>query len=447
MRRLSVVLGLATAFACAEGFAPGGSLRLRIVPVFAHPVFELLTGDLNVIRIEVTSLPAPPGGLVADTAVAVDTSGNATATLAVPVDAANEEFAIVVQGVRSSDGTTLYSGTDTITVPNTGGATTATVPVNYVGPCQPGSACTLTLAPDDTVVGPGAAFAIRIAVDSGGTPRAGVPVALTNLSPSLVTLKPPAQLSVSSTATGGVASVLASIRSGAVDTLQVFVSVGQVVSPGYATLRTTAPGNTVQLIAGFGNVTWTSRNSAVATVSGGGVVTAAGPGSTTVVAASPGVTDSVIVAVGNPTPPGQPIALAVIGGRSFPAVPLGQPLSIDALVDLKAVPTDSLGSYNARFSWDPTVLRFDSTGAGGTFDAPTLNADSASGGVLRFASVDANGRGGVQTLVRMWFTAIAPGSASDTLQITEMSAAKTFTDFVRPTDLVVVASGDPTVLP
>jgi len=91
---------------------------------------------------------------------------------------------------------------------------------------------------------------------------------------------------------------------------------------------------------------------------------------------------------------------------------------VDIRVDQLAT-NDSLGSYNARFSWNPTVLRFDSTSAG-NYAAPTVN-DSSSIGVLRFAGVDANSHSGSLVLTRLWFTALATGSDAHQLQISEIS--------------------------
>jgi hypothetical protein len=73
---------------------------------------------------------------------------------------------------------------------------------------------------------------------------------------------------------------------------------------------------------------------------------------------------------------------AVTNNRAFGSRRVGQSVAVDIRVDQLAT-NDSLGSYNARFSWNPAVLRFDSTSAG-NYAAPTVN-DSSSIGVLRFA--------------------------------------------------------------
>src|SRR5256886_12952648 len=152
--------------------------------------------------------------------------------------------------------------------------------------------------------------------------------------------------------------------------------------------------------------TWTSGTPGVATVSSTGLVTGVRPGSAVVVAtAAPGVADSLVVMVGDPTVlPGNPLALALTGGRSFGVAKIGQRVAIDVVIDLKAVPTELLGSYDARFTWNSAVLRFDSTQAG-TFVSPVVIPDTAAGGILRFNATDLVGKTGLQTLVHVWFTA------------------------------------------
>ena len=134
----------------------------------------------------------------------------------------------------------------------------------------------------------------------------------------------------------------------------------------------------------------------MAAVSSTGLVTAGTPGSAIVVAsAGPGIADSLAIMVGdNTVPPGNPFALALSGGRSFTSAKVGQPIAIDVVIDLSAVPaTELLGSYDARFTWNTAVLRYDSTQAGG-FGIPAVIPDTAAAGVLRFSATDAVGGAG-----------------------------------------------------
>src|SRR5207247_671768 len=158
----------------------------------------------------------------------------------------------------------------------------------------------------------GGSLVIRISVDSVLIPVTGVPVALTNLTPALILVAPDRTVTALLSPTGGAGRVEAAIR-GAADTLRLNVA------------PLTAPA---------------------------------------------AVAASLVVMVGDPTVlPGNPLALALTGSRSFGVAKIGQPVAIDVVIDLKAVPTQLLGSYDARFTWNAAVLRFDSTRAG-TFASP-----------------------------------------------------------------------------
>ena len=433
LRRLPVVLGLAAAFACAEGFAPGARIQLAIVPVFTDAASGVLTGDLDQLHVRVRRVPS--NALVIDTTVAVDTAGNVDLPLTVPLLADPENFEILLEGVRSSDATVLYSGIDTVAV--AAGSTSpppVQLPISYVGPCQPSSGCQVTLGPVGPVLAQGDSILMTVAVDSLGVPKTGVPVSFLNLDTSLVRVRASRYVVARTGTAGGQARVVGQIRSDA-DTLvitvpaQVGAPASIVVTPGYGALRTTAPNQTLQLSDSVkdasGNLlpaslaTWTSRNTGVATVSTSGLVTGVARGSAVIVATAGAVSDSMLVTVGNAaSAPGDMLIAAVTNGRAFGVRRVGQAVNVDIRVDQLAT-SDSLGSYNARYSWNPAVLRFDSTSAG-TYAAPTVN-DSSSVGVLRFAAVDANSKSGPLVLTRLWFTALATGTDGHQLQISEIS--------------------------
>jgi hypothetical protein len=86
-------------------------------------------------------------GAVVDTTVPVDGAGDATLTVPIVVIGRAQPFQVTVQGVRSSDGAVLYAGVDTVVVRGAGATPPVTVPVSYVGPCQIGSGCIVTVAP------------------------------------------------------------------------------------------------------------------------------------------------------------------------------------------------------------------------------------------------------------------------------------------------------------
>src|SRR5439155_136793 len=124
---------------------------------------------------------------------------------------------------------------------------------------------------------------------------------------------------------------------------------------------------------------------------------------------------------------GNPLALALTGGGSFGVAKIRQPVAIDVVIDLKAVPIELLGSYDARFTWNAAVLRFDSTQAG-TFASPAIVPDTAASGILRFNATDLVGKAGSQTLVRLWFTATGLGPSTHVLSLPVLSAALTSLD-------------------
>jgi len=447
--------------ACAEwaGSELGGP-KLSIVPLIGIGSGTVLLDDLDqlhVVVVPISSAGVP--GAVADTTVPVDAAGNATVTVPIMVFGRAQPFQVTLEGIRSRDGAVLYVGIDTVVVSAAGPTPPVTVPVSYIGPCQIGSGCVVTIAPQDTTLATGGSLVIRVSVDSALIPVTGVPVALTNLTPALILVAPDRTVTALLSPTGGAGRVEAAIR-GAADTLRLTVApltapAAVLVNPGYVTLTNLVSGNTAQLTAAITDIagkplspslaTWTSRTPTVATVSSTGLVTGIVPGSAIVVAtAAPGVADSLVVMVGDAlTPPGNAIALALIGGRSFGVGKIGQPIAIDVVLDLQAVPSELLGSYDARFSWNPGVLRFDSTQAG-TFASPVVVPDTAAGGILRFSATNLAGATGLQTLAHVWFTATGPGASGHALSLPVLLAAVTSLDL---TPGLLVAPGGATIAP
>ena len=468
IRRMLAWLTLAVSggtVACAEW--AGSELRgpqLSIVPLIAVGSGTVLLDDLDQLHVVVVPISSAGavGGTpkaVVDTTVPVDAAGNATLSVPVVVIGRAQPFEVTLQGIRSSDGVVLYAGVDSVIVSSTGATPPVTVPVSYIGPCQIGSGCVVTVAPQDTALATGGSLVIRISVDSAQIPVTRVPVALTNLTPGLILVAPDRTVTALLSPTGGAGRVEAAIR-GAADTLRVNVAAltapaAVLVNPGYMTLTTLSPGNTAQLAAVVTDIagkqlspslaSWTSGTPGVATVSSTGLVTGVRPGSAVVFAtAAPGVADSLVVMVGDPTIlPGNPLALALTGGRSFGVAKIGQPVAIDVVIDLKAVPSELLGSYDARFTWNAAVLRFDSTQAG-TFAPPVVIPDTAAGGILRLNGTDPVGVTGSQTLAHLWFTAIGPGASNQLLSLPLLTAALTGLDL---TPGLFVAPGGVTIGP
>lgn len=99
---------------------------------------------------------------------------------------------------------------------------------------------------------------------------------------------------------------------------------------------------------------------------------------------------------------------------------------IDLTADLSQASGIALGSYALSFTWDPTIMVFDSIRAG-DYTLPQWNQPAA--GELRLTAADAQGRGGAFSLARLHFSYIDesfPSVTALSLSVTEMAAATTF---------------------
>ncbi len=224
------------------------------------------------------------------------------------------------------------------------------------------------------------------------------------------------------------------------------------VAPGYQVM---SQGGTLTLVAtgkdGSGNpatpfgLSYTSRSPGVASVNAAtGLITAVAAGTAVIVAQAPTATgttaDSTLIVV---PASGSAVVAAIGDGRAFDVAKVGNTLKVRVLVDLRAVPGDTLGSYNAQLNWSTAALTYVSSAAvSGGFAAPTLNETQTASGQLRFGSADASGSGGAFALIEVTFTAAVTGSSPLTLTLTDLSMAKTFTQLLSA---AVIVSGSATV--
>ncbi len=144
-----------------------------------------------------------------------------------------------------------------------------------------------------------------------------------------------------------------------------------------------------------------------------------------------------LVAAGTPAR-----AQVVVGaqGSSVQVAPGGQ-VTVPVVVDMTGSGGFSLGSLAAQLSWTPATLRY--VGAtGGSFGAPTLNPDSATG-TLRFAVANPAGATGQVVVLNVTFD--ATGASGDTtylnVAVSQLTSAVSFTDLTPVTTSSLVCVG------
>jgi hypothetical protein len=193
-------------------------------------------------------------------------------------------------------------------------------------------------------------------------------------------------------------------------------------------------------------VRYVSRTPGVASVDSlTGRLTGIAGGTAVVVASAPGgpgtVYDSLLVAV---PAGGQAVAYLITNGRSFAAARVGDTLRILTGVDLRAVPGEKLGSYNAQFDWSTAVATFLGIGVVpvGGFAPPTVNTGNAGAGQVRFGAADPAGATPQPVgLAAITLVAGASGSSPLTFTLTDLSAALTFTNLLTRAPAALVVSG------
>jgi len=453
--RFLIALASVVLLACAEFADPGSFVSFIIAPNFGNNAVFADDADRLKITIEREDTQDEFTN-VAEVFVDIDpVTGEADTAISVVMLVSPTRFRITVEAVRSSDGSVLFAGVDTVLIGTANTATGAPVeiPVSYVGP----TASTLVLAPGDTAVEGGTSFTFRAATFDASGNTVGVPVRYYLVNPGDSVLLTVDRLSGMTTAAAdaeGEADVYATTPDSlAADTARVLIGavpVGVLVAPGYANVETGATFQfTGSVIDALGNplsifpVQWTSRNASVATVDGTGLVTGVAPGMAVVLTeaadfSSPQFTDSALVTV---LTAGYVVVSSTVDDRGFETAGVGDTVVVDVTADMRFTPSELLGSYNATLTWDPAVLSFIDVQAG-DFSQPEVNTANTASGELRFAQVNANGTGGATVLARVRLLAQATGATQPTLTITEMSAAITFTNLI---DRVTVTNGTVTI--
>ncbi len=453
--RFLVALTSVLLLACTEFTDPGSFVSFLVTPVFGG--YGAFADDADRLKVTIEREDAQDEFTkVAELFVDIDpVTGEADTAISVAMLVSPTRFRITVEAVRSSDGSVLFAGVDTvlISIANTTTGAPVEIPVSYVGP----TAATLVLSPGDTVVEAGATFTFRSATLDASGNAVGVPVRYYLVNPADSVLLTVDRLSGVTTVVAdaeGEAEVFAiTPDSLAADTARVLIGtvpVGVRAAPGWANVGT---GETFQfsgaVVGALGNplpgfpVQWMSRSPSVASVDGTGLVTGVAPGTAVIFVesadfSSPQFTDSVLVTV--PTA-GHVIVSTTAGNRGFETVGIGDTVVVDVTADMQFTPSELLGSYNATLTWDPGTLSFIDV-LPGDFPQPEVNTMNVSSGELRFAQANANGTSGATVLARVRFLAQATGTTQPALSISELSAAITFTNLV---DRVTVTNGTVTI--
>lgn len=450
VRRLAAPVVLVGLAACGELFSSGARpATIAVLPDFS--AVAAFATDADRLHIVLRRLDTGGPVTVADTIIPIDpATGEASIDLSVVLLAADQQFEVRLEAIRSADGMVLFTGVDTVTVSSGGEPTVATPTFTYVGP----RGSRVAISPKDTVIPLGASMTFRATVYDAANAVVPVPVRFSLANPAdsvILVVDRLSGVAASPGAVEGSVRVVARTADSLTDTASVLVGVQPndvLVTPSFANL---VPGGTLQLSGSVvdasgtpivgGAVTWESRNPDVATVSASGLLTGIAAGVTRVVASGaldPSLKDSILVTV---VAPGSVVASTAPDGRAFQDVAVGTIVTVDVLIDMRLTASELLGSYNATLTWNPSLLSFVDVQPG-TFPAPQVNASGASAGQLRFAQADPNGASGSVVVARVRLQALANGVATPGLSISELSAAVTFTNLL---EVVTVTNGAVTV--
>jgi hypothetical protein len=443
----ALLVAMMGAAACADAVgAHAARVSFVIVPEFG--ALATFANNADVLHIVITR--NSDASVVKDTTLTIDpVTGEASADLNVVLLSGSESFTLLLEAIRSSDGVVLFSGTQTVTVTSTSGTTPVSIPVSYAGP----TGALVIIQPRDTAIAPGGTFTFAAVVLDANSAPVAVPVTfgLVTAADSVI-LRVGKYTGTATAGTGptGTVQVVARSADGLTDTARVAVGAvpaGVRIVPGYATVGVNGTASlTANLIDAAGTVlapataTWTSRSPSVATVSGAGLVTGAAAGTAVIVATSATFSDSMLVRVASA---GSVPVSAIAGGRAFRSPKVGDTVVVDITADMAYTSGEVLGSYNAQLTWNTANLKYVSTAAV-DFGAPTLNETQTAQGSLRFSAANAQGTSGAVVVARIRFVAQAQGGANLALQITELSAAQTFTNLLSN---VTVTNGSVTVRP
>lgn len=175
---------------------------------------------------------------------------------------------------------------------------------------------------------------------------------------------------------------------------------------------------------------YTSRSSAIATVSSSGVITGIAKGQAIILvqASDPGSAtvfrDSLLAVVAEP---GAPLLISSIDKFEYGT---NATLTVSVFVDMRSS-TKKVGSTTIDVSWDPANLIYQSIANGASGVLPTTNSSLTSTGKLTFAMADVAGFGGKIEMLKITFKTSASASLGQlALSAREMTASDLSTDLL-----------------
>lgn len=362
----ALAAGTAIVSATVEGKVAAAPVTVALVPVASVAVIPG-TASLFV------------GGTIDLAATAKDSSGNTLTGRAITWSSASSDVATV-----SSAGvvTALGAGTAVISATVEGKVGTATMTVSLV----PVKEVTVSLSNGSVYVG-ATATATAVALDSARNALVGRAVSWATSNPAvasvsatgIITGVAPGTAAITATVEGKTATATVNVTPVPVATVSVApgtskVYVGQSVNLA-ATPRDSAGG----ALTGR-SVTWSSTNSAVASVSATGVVTALAPGSATITATVEGKTGSATIQV----------SLVLVA--SVTVSPTSKTLYIGQTVDLAAIAKDSAGNTltGRAVAWassNPAVASVSSMGVVSAVEAGTATITATVEGKIGTAAI------------------------------------------------------------
>lgn len=434
--------------ACGEGLGPSDqAISLAIVPTFSESAAAAAFAG-NADRLAITIERDSAGTFVPAAADTVDidpATGEVDVSFTVLALKNPEKFRVTLEAIRASDNAVLFSGTSEVTVSAsaTGGtATPVSIPIEYTGP----SSSAIEVTPADTAVNAGAIYTLAATVFDANGQVIDVPVTFGILGgrTDITVGRLNGVVTVAPDAPDGEVFLFARTADGVEAQSRLFVGplpAGVVITPGFDNVLEGATRQMAAVIVDqngavltSSGITWTSRNAAVAGVSGSGLVTANTPGAAVIVASGAGFSDSALINVPSTAEP-QVIVSAMSSDRAFDRVAVGDVVSVTIMADMRVV-DELLGSYSATFTWNPALFQFVDV-FGADIQAPTYNDANVAAGELRFAQADASGASGQVTVARIQLRALASGTATPSLAITELSAAVTFTNLLSSVTVLV----------